>query len=463
MRTLTVICMTLTVSLGNAHAAETPATSGKPNIIVIFTDDQSYRGIGYNNPEVKTPRLDALAASGITFERAYVASPICAASRASMMTGRFPEQHGVRALDSKAFAPYLTGAPHANQTLPSRLNEAGYTTTLLGKSHLGKPQTYGFAAGDEIGGYDDVEIFKRATEFIKSRKHADKPFFLWLAPRQPHVPLKPEQQWLDLYPPGSIHLGKNFLTEPNRDSLNNQGLPGQTFYRDSDYRNNMDQLPSGPPRDDGTMLAFTRAYFATISHLDHQLGQFAELLRDSGLLENTIVFYMSDNGYHLGSHGLGNKITMHEESVRVPMFAFGTGIQPGQKTRALVTELDLYPTLLELTGATAPPQPIMGKSLRPLLKDPAAPHRDTVFCECVGIGGKAGEGHRMARGDRWKLILSDTDEEFLFDQQEDPFELTNRIADPSLTPVLHKLRSELTGWMKLIGDRPYPDRSSRDK
>lgn len=167
---------------------------------------------------------------------------------------------------------------------------------------------------------------------------------------------------------------------------------------------------------------------------------------------------MSDNGYHLGSHGLGNKITMHEESVRVPMFAFGAGIKPGLKTRALVTELDLYPTVIELTGATAPPRAMMGKSLLPLMKDPAATHRDTVFSECVGVGGKAGEGHRMARGDRWKLILSDTDEEYLFDQQEDPFELTNRIADPAFAPVLDMLRAELAAWMKSIGDRAYPAR-----
>ena len=431
------------------------ADDSKPNIIVIFTDDQTYRGIGYNNPEVKTPNLDALAAGGITFERGYVASPICAASRASMMTGRFPQQHGVMGLGHPAFAPYRMDGAHARQTLPARLAEAGYLTAFFGKSHLGKPNTYGFAVGDELGGHDDVEIFQQATEFIKSQPDAGKPFFLWLAPHQPHVPLLPEAQWLDLYPKGSIHLPKNFLTAPTSASLNNQGIPGQTFYRDSDYRNNIDRLPAGPPRDEATMLAFTHAYHAVVSHLDDQVGQFADLLRNRGLLQNTVVFYLSDNGYHLGSHGLGNKITMHEESVRVPMFAFGAGIKPGQKTRALVSALDVYPTLIELTRAALPPQSLMGKSLLPLLKDPSAPHRDTVFCECVGVGGKSGEGHRMARGDRWKLILSDADEEFLFDQQDDPFELTNRRDDPGLAPVLTRLRHELAGWMKTIGDRPY--------
>ena len=204
------------------------------------------------------------------------------------------------------------------------------------------------------------------------------------------------------------------------------------------------------------MLAFTRAYYAVVSHLDHQIGSFVDLLRETGLMENTVVIFLSDNGYHLGSHGLGNKITMHEESVRVPMFAFGAGIEPGKTTPALVSALDVYPTVLELAGAPEPPEPVMGKSLLPLFKDPGAAHRTTVFSECVGADGKLGEGHRMARGDRWKLILSDRDEEFLFDQQKDPFELNNRIADPELAPVLDQLRSELSEWMKKLGDRPYP-------
>ena len=440
---------------GEPRQSTSKIAAGKPNIIVIFTDDQTYRGIGYNNPEVKTPNLDALAASGITFERGYVASPICAASRASMMTGRFPQQHGVMGLGHPAFAPYRMEGPHAKQALANRIDEAGYLTAFFGKSHLGRPKTYGFEVGTELGGHDDVEIFKQATEFLQSRPRDGNPFFLWLAPHQPHVPLLPEAQWLELYPQGSIHLPKNFLTAPTGASLNNQGVPGQPLYRDSGYRDNMDRLPAGPPRDEATMLAFTRAYHAVVSHLDDQVGRLAALLRERDLLKNTVVFYLSDNGYHLGSHGLGNKITMHEESVRVPMFAFGAGIQPGQKTSALVSALDVYPTLIELSGASAPPQSLMGKSLLPLLKDPAARHRDTVFCECVGVGGTAEQGHRMARGDRWKLILSDANEEFLFDQQEDPFELTNRRDDPSLASVLANLRSELAAWMKTIQDRPY--------
>ncbi|MGI9355823.1 MAG: sulfatase family protein [Rhizobiaceae bacterium] len=461
---------TLLTSVG--FSARTP----RPNIIVIFTDDQAFNAIGYHNPEVKTPHLDALAAGGIIFQRAYVASPVCGASRASMMTGLFPQQHGVICLNIKPFVRYTTDGSMASQSLAQRLAAAGYRTVFFGKSHVADPLHYGFQEGSKHSG--DEASFQRATEILKAQKQRrGEPLFLWIAPFAPHVPLNPKQEHLDLYPPGSIRLPENYRVEPTSASLNNQGVPGKTLYRDSKYpalakkaplsafggydieRSPTDywpSLPSGPPRDKSAMLAFMRSYYAVLSNLDRQVGQFADRLRAAGLLENTVVFFLSDNGYHLGSHGLGNKITMHEESVRVPMFAFGAGVKPGQKTAALVSSIDVYPTLLELAGAEPPPEAVMGKSLLPLLKDPAAPHRETVFSECVGAGGEAGQGHRMARSDRWKLILSDADEEFLFDQHNDPFELTNRRDDPKLTPVLDKLRGDLAAWMKAIGDRPYP-------
>ncbi|MDC0935093.1 sulfatase-like hydrolase/transferase, partial [Pirellulales bacterium] len=201
------------------------AQGARPNVIVIFTDDQACSGIGYNNPEVKTPRLDALAAGGIIFERAYVASPICGASRASMMTGLFPQQHGVISLNIKPFERYTTNEPMANHTLAERLTAAGYRTVFFGKSHIADPLHYGFQEGSKHTG--DEASFQRATELIEAQKQRrGEPFFLWIAPHAPHLPLHPKQEHLDLYPDGSIHLPKNYLIEPTSASLNNQGVPG---------------------------------------------------------------------------------------------------------------------------------------------------------------------------------------------------------------------------------------------
>lgn len=429
----------------------------QPNLLVIFTDDQTYRAIGYNNREIKTPHLDSLARNGTIFENAYVASPICAASRASMMSGVFPQQHEVVALDRKQFESYTRDGSRYEQTLAHQLGGAGYLTAFYGKSHLGDPTQYGFAEGEELGAFDDKDKFEKAAAFLETQANSEKPFFLWIAPNQPHVPLYPEQEWLDLYPEGELSLPGNYRIEPEQVSLNNQGKPGEHYYRDSEYRRNHRELPAGPPRDEATMREFIRAYYAVISHLDHQIGQLVEKLRSLEMFDETVIIFLSDNGYHLGNHGLGNKITMHEESVRVPMFMAGPGVPSVMQTNALVSSLDVYPTLLALAGVKDSPSHLMGRSLIPLLKDSSASIREVVFSEGVGVGAARGEGHRMARGKRWKLILTGTNEQFLFDQRNDPFELHNQIENPELKPIIDGLRRELSAWMQLIDDRKFPD------
>ena len=430
-----------------------PNVVGNPNIVVVFTDDQTFGAIGYNHPEVHTPNLDNLARAGLIFERAYVASPICAASRAAMMTGLFPQQNKVIALGRENFSRYLDGGSDAGLTLPSQLQSLGYRTVAFGKSHLGEPQLYGFMEGEETGPYDDVETFARVADFIVSDRAKSRPFFLWVAPRQPHVPLLPDQSWLDLYETDTLTLPKNFRIAPLLESINNQGLPGEAYYRDSDYTKNWRELPAGPPRDPAVIRAFTHAYYATISHLDHQVGTMVDQLKTAGLWENTILFFLSDNGYHLGSHGLGNKITMHEESVRVPMFVVGPGVTPGSRTPALVSSLDLYPTILKIAGAQSLPEHAMGVPLQAVFQDPNTEVREVVFSECVGVGASPGEGHRMARTDRYKYVLTGTDEAYLFYLKTDPGELTNRINDTTLGKVRDNLRQKLLAWMNKIGDR----------
>ncbi|MCP4786338.1 MAG: sulfatase [Fuerstiella sp.] len=432
------------------NAAETR----KPNFLVVFTDDQTFRAIGYNNPEIKTPNLDRLAAEGLILNKAYVASPICAASRASIMTGLFPQQHGVIALNRGAFSPYLKGGSKADQTLANRLAAAGYHCAFYGKSHIGDPRQYGFSEGVESGPYNDVKTFELAEQFLERAAKSSKPFFLWVAPHQPHVPLKPEQRWLDLYDHKQLKLDQNVREAPNNASINNQGVPGEAYYRDSAYTRNWKNLSAGPPRNDETIRLFTKAYYATVSHLDDQIGRLVGRLRAQGLNDNTVFIFLSDNGYHLGNHGLGNKITMHEESVRVPMFVrWPAHVKKGIKSDALVSSLDVYPTLLELAGA-AVPDDAMGKSLVPLLSNPASEIREVVFSECTGVGGKPGDGHRMARGKDWKYVLSDTNEQYLFDQSKDPFELKN-LADEE-GAELPKLQQSLATWMQHVGDRKYP-------
>ncbi len=431
----------------------------RPNLIVIYTDDQVHDAIGYSNPDVKTPHLDALAARGVIFDRAYVSSPICAASRASLMSGTFPQENGVVGLAQQNFDPHRKGGEKAHLTLPSQLNKLGYHTVLHGKSHLRNPLHYGFQTGRESGPHDDVETFADVKEFLATYKKED-PFFLWLAPRQPHMPLLPAQEWLDLYPLDSIELPSNYRVEPLPNSIFNQGVPGELFFRDSDYPKNAKKLSGGPPRSPEVMKEFIQYYYAVVSHLDHQIGAFMTQLEEAGEADNTWIFFLSDNGYHLGDHGLGNKITMHEESVRVPMFAVPPKAQQNGgeqvRTKSLVSSLDIYPTLIELAGGEAPAD-TRGKSLSALVANPDSTQHEYVFSECVGVGGEAGQGHRMVFDGTLKLVLTDTDEYHLYDLANDPDELTNLFASSKPLPKeLPQLHAELSTWMKSIGDRATP-------
>lgn len=431
----------------------------RPNFLIIFTDDQCFRSIGYANEQLKTPHLDRLAGDGMIFENCYVASPICAASRASMMTGLYPQQHGVIALNTRPFQTFRKGGEKAHLTLANRLGMAGYHSAFYGKSHLGDPRTYGFHEGTENKDVQDIDAFAGATQFVEKAAKMDKPFFLWLAPRQPHVPLVPEEKWLELYDKKEIKLDPNFRREPLKYAINNQGKAGEYFYRDSNYTHNWKKLPAGPPRDEASMRLFIKAYYATISHLDQQVGSLINRLDELGLGEDTLIIYLSDNGYHLGNHGLGNKITMHEESVKVPMWIRWKGmVDAGVRNKELVSTLDIYPTLIELAGAERPAQ-TMGKAIAvgrgPLQQQTG---QLAVFSECTGVGGQSGEGHRMIRMRDWKLILTDQNEWHYYDLQKDPFEQRNLYgkAGPTEEVRLQSMQIQLHAWMKRIGDRKIP-------
>jgi len=442
-------------ALSALRAADAPAK--QPNFVIIVSDDHTYRAIGYNNPDVKTPHMDKLAAEGIRFDRAFVASPICAASRASLFSGVFPQQHGTVGLFR---SPFLNSVVKEKRfvTLPAVLEKAGYHTALYGKSHLGDPTEFGFAEGREIEDRSDVETFAEAAKFLAREAKSGRPFLLWITPRSPHLPLTPPDAFMDIYKDADIKLDPNWREEPLVQSFFNQAPAGEAI----SFRDNKNlvypQAPAGctggPPRNESQMKEVIKAYYAEVSFLDSQIGTLVEQLKADGLYDNTIIIYLSDNGYFLGNHGLGNKITMHEESVRVPMFIHSP-LLPVRNSRsdALVSSLDVYPTILDLAGVPAPSQ-LMGKSFRPALNDPSAVVHDYVVSECVGIPERRlGVGHRMVRSDHFKYMLSSSDEEAFFDLRTDPYEMNNLIADPKLKDEIDRHRKMLGDWSAGVGEK----------
>lgn len=456
------ISFVLTLLLVITLPASSQDKSRKLNFLVILTDDQTYRAMGYNNGLVQTPNLDKLAGQGIIFDRAFTSTPVCTASRASILTGLFPQTNGTVALDKNSFIKNIV-KEKKYKTLAHFLTNAGYTTFFSGKSHLGNPKDYGFQLGEESFDYDDKKAFRDVSDFINEPGLDQKPFLIWLAPRQPHVPLKPELKWLDLYSKTNIPLEENFLEKPPLKSFYNQGLPGENFYRDSDYTNNYKNLPGGPPRSPAVIKEYTKAYYATISHLDFQIGNLIEQLKKNGKIENTVIIFLSDNGYFLGNHGLGNKLTMHEESVRVPMFIYWDKLKKkGRHSNALVSSVDILPTIMDLAGLIIPDY-LQGNSLNPILSNPSAQIHDYVISESVGVGGELGTGHRMVRTKKWKYILSDVNDEALFDLEYDPYEENNLIKDKNHQEKLLLLRGYFKNWKNLVGDRKPISNATGDK
>jgi len=428
-----------------------------PNFVVILSDDHAYRAIGYRNPDVKTPNMDRLAAEGFRFDRAFTASPICAASRASIYSGVFPQQHGTVGLSRPGFLKSVVEEKRF-ATLPAVLEKAGYHTALYGKSHLGEPTTFGFTEGRELNDVNDDETFAEADKFLARESKSGRPFLLWLTPRNPHLPLTAPQRFKDIYKNADIKLDPNWRESPPMESFFNQAPAGEPIaFRDNKnlvYPNAPAGCTGGPPRNETQMKEVIKAYYGDISCLDEQIGHLIDQLKADGLYENTVIIYFADNGYFLGNHGLGNKITMHEESVRVPMFVHSPLLPVKHaKSDALVSSLDVYPTILDLAGVPAPSH-LMGKSLRPVLNNPAAAVRDYVVSECVGIPeNRPGVGHRMTRTDRYKYILSDADEEAFFDLKNDPCEMNNLIGSPELKGEIEKHRKMLREWMTGVGEK----------
>ena len=427
-----------------------------PNFVVILCDDQTYRAIGYCNPAVKTPNMDTLATEGVRFDRAFVASPICTASRASIYTGMYPQQHGTVALSTRGFIKNVVVEKRFT-TLPEVLEKAGYHTALYGKSHLGQPTTFGFTEGREIHDPNDLETFAEAEKFLAREAKSGRPFLLWITPRNPHLPFTAPQEAKDIYKGADIKLDPNWRESPLLESFFNQGPAGGISFRDGShlvFPGAPAGATGGPPRSESHMKEVINAYYGDVSFLDSQIGTLIGQLKAEGLYDNTIIIYLSDNGYFLGNHGLGNKITMHEESVRVPMFVHSPLLPVKKATSdALVSSLDIYPTILDLAGVPAPYQ-LMGKSLVPLLKDPSGKVRGAVFSECAGPPeNRLGVGHRMVRTDHFKYILSDADAEAFFNLRSDPYEMKNLIADPKLKDEIDRHRKLLGEWSASVGEK----------
>ena len=428
-----------------------------------MSDEHDPRHSGcYGSTRVKTPNIDALAARGVRFSRAYTPSPICVPARAAFATGL--RVHQARLWDNAL--PYhgqIRGWGHV-------LQDHGIAVESIGKLHYraeGDPAGFDrehlpmhvvgghgmvWASirdpylqrfhhkrmlGDHIGKGDspyiqyDAEVTRTAVEWLGQRSvQSGQPFVLYVGLVAPHFPLVAPERFYDLYAQAPIPEVKQ------HPASGHARHPWVENYANFDHTEENFRSPEERAQ------AF-RAYWGLCSWLDHNVGQIVQALQDSGLAEDTTVIYTADHGDNLGARGLWGKSTLYEESARVPLIMAGPGLSPGVCDTP-VDLLDLFPTLLSEVGLDPSPemQGRPGRPLRQVAQAPAEPER-VILSEYHAAGSNTAAF--MLRRGRYKLIYYVRHEPELFDLQHDPEELNNLAQDPAHADVRRELEACLRG------------------
>jgi arylsulfatase A-like enzyme len=394
----------------------------RPNIVLVLTDDQRWDTIrALGNPDIETPNLDSLVARGFTFNNAYcmgsMIGAVCLPSRTMLITGRslwrIPENPRAKSIGENV------------PLLPKLLSEAGYATFHCGKAN--NSCTFGNAAFNtniETQGRtadSATEHCEAVLDFLRGHD-LRRPFFIYLAPPVPHDPRSAPEAFVRRYDPEKLSLSKNFMPRHPFDN-------GELSVRD--------ELLAPHPRAPEVMKRHLADYYATISHLDHELGRVLSELERLKLDKNTVVIYSSDQGLAVGGrHGLMGKQNLYEH-VKPPLVVAGPGIPHG-RSDALVYLFDLFPTICDLAGAKTP-DVIEGKSLTEVMRGTTTDVRPWLFAAYRDC-------QRMIRDRRFKLIQYNAQgvkNTQLFDLSRDPDEIVNQ-AD---TPALAAERTRLEGLM----------------
>lgn len=434
----------LLVSAVPVSAAGAAAAAGKrPDIVVFLSDDHTAADSSvYGSKDVVTPSMERVARDGMVFDRAFVASPSCAPSRAALLTGLMPARNGAEANHSRP-RPEI-------RKLPSYFQELGYEVVAMGKvGHYKQTEEYGFDLTAHMGYHDD-EAVPAALAWLRQRK-SGRPLALFVGTNWPHVP------W-----PEPL-AGK---------------APSEVI------------VPPTQVDTPATREARLR-YYAAIARMDTELGQVYDLAREK-LGAETIFIHSSDHGAQFPF----GKWTCYESGIRSPLIVVWPGVvKPGTRTDAMVSWVDLLPTLLEAAGGTAPAD-LDGRSFLKVLRGETDSHREKIFVSHSGDGNMNVYPTRAIRDGRWKLILNlhpefefnshvnkgRAKEEFyywgswaakaesdpaaaavvkryhqhpaleLYDLEADPSELKNLAADPGQALRVKAMRAELEAWMRLQGD-----------
>lgn len=473
MMTTNSLAFFLALGLGFTQAA-----SEKPNLLFIVTDNQPHWALGCAGSKfVHTPHLDQLASEGVRFTNAFATTPICAASRASLFTGRYRRTHGFTFLTKPLSRDMVISS------YPARLRAAGYRTALIGKfgieansklqienekeslptmfdhfdnfEHWGKSGPKGYFVDRPDGSKQHLTDYTRdkATTWLKGQKK-DQPFCLTLCFNAPHAQDDDPKQYF--WPKRFDKLYAN-VTIPPRPNAEPAFFANQPeFLRKSLGRDRWHWRFDTPEKYQHMMKGMLRM----VSAIDDAVGHLRTQLKESGLDQDTVILFTSDNGMFFGDRGLSDCWLLHEESIRVPLLIFDPQKpRPKQAVRdELVLNLDLANTLLDFGKANAPPV-WPGQSLVPFVHGRAvASWRDDFLCEHLFEHRKIPKSEGV-RTQRWKYIRyfeQDPVYEELYDLEKDPHESTNLVGNEESQPALEALRKRCDTLIRLAEQRRTP-------
>jgi len=417
-----------------------------------MTDDQRWDGMSCaGNPVIKTPNMDRIAEGGVRFTNMFVTTSLCGPSRASILTGKYVHNHGVRRNGMSL--------PMEQKTFLEILKEAGYETAFIGKWHnrdraenRGLDYYFGFKGQGRYNNPIASENFGPDTEYkghvsdvladhaIKylEMEH-EKPFCLLLWFKAPHRSWHPAERLKDLY---------KDIKMPKPETFHD------TYEGKPDAVKNAD-MKIGDFKDVPDLDTFLKDYYRCIVGVDENVGRVLDALDKLVYEDNTVVLYTGDNGFFLGEHHFFDKRLMYEESIRVPLLVkYPKMVKPGTINEEMVLNVDFAPTILALAGAPIP-ETMDGENFKPLLRGKETLWREDFLYEyyeypAVHMVRK----NRGVRTKRWKYIhYFEKPQEFeLFDLQNDPHEMHNLINDPAYKDILEQLKARMIVLRKELKD-----------
>lgn len=481
--------------LGKETVQAAEASTSRPNMIWIFSDDHSFQAIGAYGGRLQklnpTPNIDRIAREGMRFDRFYVANSICAPSRATLLTGKHSHLNGK--IDNKG------EFNHSQQTFPKLLQKAGYQTAMIGKIHLdGKMQ--GFDYWDVLPGqgqyfnpifisengrtksegYVTDIITDKALNWLEKERDPKKPFMLMIHNKAPHRSWEPADRDMNRYEdieiPEPDNLFDDYATRGVAAHRQEMEI-GACMNMKSDLKVNGNADAKYAARNkymtehklEGKDLVrwkyqqYMKDYLRCIWAVDENIGRVLEYLEKSGLAANTVVMYSSDQGFYNGEHGWFDKRFMYEESFRTPFIAKWPGvIKPGSVNSDLAQNIDWAETFLDIAGAPIPTD-MQGVSIVSLLKDqkPVDWRKSLYYHYYEYPAVHSVRRHEGVFDNRYKLIrfygkdVPNGEEWEFYDLKKDPREMNNTYSNPENAGKISELKEELKrlqDYYKVPGD-----------